>query len=44
MPESDFTCKYALSPAEVDAAREWGAAFGRRVLEMGRMRATEDTD
>jgi len=35
MPEPDYTCKYAPQAAEIEAARAWGAAFGRRVLEMG---------
>jgi len=41
MPESDFTCKYAPSPDEIEAARAWGVAFGQRVLDRGRMRAEE---
>jgi len=35
MPEPDYTCKYAPFPPQIAQAREWGAAFGRRVLEMG---------
>jgi flavorubredoxin len=41
MPESDFTCKYVPSAEEIESARAWGAAFGRRVIERGRMVAEE---
>jgi len=35
MPEPEYTCKYAPFPAQLAEAHAWGAAFGRRVLDMG---------
>lgn len=33
MPEPDFTIKYKPSDDEIEAARQWGATFGRLVAE-----------
>ncbi len=43
MPMPDFTVKYRPSEAEIDAAREWGAEFGRRVMEMGAAEMSGET-
>jgi flavorubredoxin len=32
MPFPDFTVKYALTEEDVEAARQWGAQFGRQVV------------
>ncbi|HSK48102.1 MAG TPA: FprA family A-type flavoprotein, partial [Coriobacteriia bacterium] len=36
MPVDDFTVKFAPAEADIEAARQWGAQFGRMVLEKGR--------
>lgn len=35
LPYSDLTCKYAPSSEDIEAARAWGAEFGRDVVSRG---------
>jgi flavorubredoxin len=37
LPEPELTCKYAPSAEDAGAAKEWGARFGRLVLERGQL-------
>ncbi|PKQ15056.1 MAG: MBL fold metallo-hydrolase [Actinobacteria bacterium HGW-Actinobacteria-7] len=35
MSQPDLTCKYKPTASDIEAAREWGAEYGRLVLKMG---------
>ena len=35
LPETELTCKYRPLPEDLQAAREWGAAFGDLVKAKG---------